>query len=111
MAAEQEAPDGGAQHGDATDDRRVVHNPERSRYELVIGGDVVGRAAYRREGDVLVMDHTVVDQDRREKGLGSTLARGALDDVRANGWRVVPQCPFIAAFIGDHLEYADLVDG
>lgn len=93
-----------------TDERTVVHVPERSRYELRIGDDVVGRVTYRRDGERIVLEHTVVDQQRRERGLGSTLARGALDDLRAEGLRLVPQCPFIASYVRRHPEYADLVD-
>ena len=37
-------------------------------------------------------------------------SRGALDDVRAGGRRLVALCPFIAAFLERHDEYADLVD-
>ena len=45
------------------------------------------------------------------KGLGSTLARSVLDDIRRRGLKVVPECPFIAAFIKRHAEYTDLVAG
>jgi uncharacterized protein len=43
-------------------------------------------------------------------GVGSALARSALDEVRAKGERdVVPVCPFIHGWIDDHPEYGDLV--
>jgi predicted GNAT family acetyltransferase len=42
-------------------------------------------------------------------GVGSALVAGALDDIRSRGLRVVPLCPFVAAFIRRHSEYADLV--
>ena len=42
-------------------------------------------------------------------GVGSMLARGALDQVRAQGLKVVAQCPFIAAFIQKNAEYQDLL--
>jgi uncharacterized protein len=35
--------------------------------------------------------------------------RGALDDMRARGLKVAPVCPFVAAYIRRHPEYADLV--
>ena len=88
----------------------VVHDTERLRYELRSGGETIGEATYHWDQGRVVMDHTVVDTARREKGLGSALAHGALDDLRERGLRVVPQCPFIAAFIDEHPEYQDLVD-
>jgi uncharacterized protein len=91
-------------------DVTVHHDETTSRYELRDGEDVVGFASYRWEGGRLVMDHTVVDPEHREQGHGTTLARGALEDVRRRGLRVVPQCPFIRSFVEEHPEFADLVD-
>ena len=54
--------------------------------------------------------HTEVFDAYEGKGVGSALARGALDDVRARGGRLVALCPFIAAYLERHPEYADLVD-
>jgi predicted GNAT family acetyltransferase len=50
----------------------------------------------------------VVDDAFEGHGVGSTLVREALDAVRGEGLRVVPQCPFVKEFIGRHPEYADL---
>jgi len=41
--------------------------------------------------------------------VGSTLARGALEDVRRRGLRVVAQCPFIKGFMDKHAEFSDLL--
>ncbi|MGZ4508333.1 MAG: GNAT family N-acetyltransferase [Blastococcus sp.] len=83
--------------------------PEANRYEIRDDGRVLGFAAYERRGDTLVFTHTEVDPDAGESGLGSTLVRGALDDVRAHGGHVVPLCPFVRGWIDRHQEYADLV--
>jgi hypothetical protein len=42
-------------------------------------------------------------------GVGSRLAKGALDDVRRRGLKVVARCPFIAAWLKRHPDYADLL--
>ena len=70
---------------------------------------MLGVAAYQRRGDVLVFTHTEVDPDAGQSGLGGTLARAALDDVRSKGLGVVPQCSFVRGWIERHPEYADLV--
>jgi len=54
--------------------------------------------------------HTEIDTSFSGHGVGSALARGALDDVRRQGKLVTARCPFIAAYIRGHREYADLVD-
>ena len=93
----------------------VRNHPDRDRYQARLGdgpeAPVVGYAAYRREGDRITFTHTVVEPEHEGEGVGSALARAALDDARAAGLRVVPQCPFVAAWIGRHPDYADLVDG
>lgn len=91
-------------------DLQVKDNTTRLQYELTSGDDVIGHATYRWEGGRVIIEHTVVDPERREQGKGSALARGALDDLRSRGLKVVPQCPFIASFIEENPEYRDLVD-
>jgi predicted GNAT family acetyltransferase len=83
--------------------------PESQRYEIRDGERVLGLAAYERRGDTVVFTHTEVDQDAGASGLGSTLVRAALDDVRAHGRTVVPQCSFVRGWIERHPEYGDLV--
>lgn len=91
-------------------ERTVEHDEPGHRYVLRVGGDEAGTLTYTVGGDRVVLEHTVVDRTRREKGLGSQLVRFALDDVRAAGRRVVAQCPFVRAYVERHPEYADLVD-
>lgn len=72
-------------------------------------GELGGFAAYARRDDVLVFTHTQVDPAYEGQGLGSALARGALDDVRRRQLAVVPRCSFIRGWIERHADYADLV--
>ena len=83
--------------------------PEASRYEIRDGDQLLGHADYERRGDTVVFTHTEVDQDSGRSGLGSTLVRAALDDVRAERGSVVAQCPFVRGWIERHEEYADLM--
>jgi len=87
----------------------VTDNPAQSRYEIFVDGDLGGFAVYRDDSGRRVFTHTRIDPDYEGQGVGSTLAERALDDVRAKGMGAVPRCPFIAAFIERHPEYADLL--
>jgi uncharacterized protein len=91
------------------DDLSVVDVPEDSRYELRLGEQLLGFAAYRRRPDRIVFTHTEIGESLEGSGFGSRLAAGALDDVRRQGLEVAPLCPFISAFIQGHPEYEDLV--
>ena len=88
----------------------VTDNPDESRYEAHVDGELAGFSEYHLTRSSIVFTHTEVFDRFEGHGVGSRLARGALDDVRAKGERdVVPICPFIRAWLDDHPDYADLV--
>lgn len=66
-------------------------------------------AAYRRSPGTVTFTHTEVPEALEGRGIGAQLVRGALDDARARGEKVVPLCPFVAAYITRHPEYQDLL--
>jgi predicted GNAT family acetyltransferase len=86
----------------------VYDNTSLHRFELEIDGHIAF-AEYTRASDIITFVHTVVPQELGGRGVGSQLARGALDAVRAKGLTVVAQCPFIAGYIAKHAEYQDLL--
>ena len=87
----------------------VVDNRERSQYEVLLDGAVVGFAAYNHTPDGVLLPHAEVRSELNGQGIGSALAKGALDDIRRQGLRAVPLCPFIVAYVHRHPEYRDLV--
>jgi predicted GNAT family acetyltransferase len=86
----------------------VRDNQDRHRFELDAEGHVAF-SNYRREGNILTVLHTEVPAALNGRGIGSALARGLLDIARAQGLKVRPLCPFVAAYIARHPEYADLL--
>lgn len=85
----------------------VRHNPQQHRFEAKVG-ESLARADYERKGDQLIFTHTEVPQEARGQGIGDELARAGMDYARSEGLRVVPRCPFIAAWLRRHPEYEDL---
>lgn len=86
----------------------VRDNGADERYEM----DVAGKRAfitYRRSPGVVTLLHAEVPQELSGQGLGSQLARGALELARAQGCKVVPRCPFIANYMQQHAEFHDLL--
>jgi uncharacterized protein len=90
-------------------DIRVVDVPDRSRFEVRVGGELAGFAEYRRHADVIAFTHTLIDARFEGQGLGSKLVRAALSEVRESGLSVLPFCPFVRGYIAAHDEYVDLV--
>ena len=87
----------------------VRHDAAAARYELIVEGAVIGLIDYRERAGSEVFTHTEVDPAHRGTGLAAVLVRAALDDVRARGRTVVPQCWYVADFIRDNAEYHDLL--
>lgn len=87
---------------------QVTDNVERNRYEIAIG-DQVAVLDYRRRDGTIILVHTEVPEALRERGLGTHLARHALDEARKAGVDVVVKCPFVTSWLKRHREYDDIV--
>ena len=86
----------------------VRNNEAANRFEASVG-ERVAVLTYERTSSELVFTHTGVPSELEGRGLGSKLVRAGLDFARAHGLTVVPLCPFVAWYIQQHQEYADLV--
>jgi len=90
--------------------QQFANNEAQSRYELTVDGKLAAQAQYRLQGGTVAFTHTEVDPAFEGKGLGSQLAKFALDDVKQRGMKAQPQCSFIAGYIQRHEEdYGALV--
>lgn len=90
----------------------VTRNDDLRRYEARLDGELAGFAEFQLTDELIVFTHTEVLPAYEGRGVGSALARAALDDVRARGDRkVLPLCPFISGWIGKHPDYQPLVYG
>ena len=88
----------------------VRNNKTEYRYELWMNDELAGYTQYVMDLGRIAFLHTEVYDSYEGMGLGSRLARAALEDARTRGLVVMPFCPFIAGFIQRHLdEYGDLV--
>jgi uncharacterized protein len=86
----------------------ILNNKAQQRYELEVEGRIA--ATYYSVADgVITFIHTEVPPELGGKGIGSKLIKGALDQVRADGLKVIAQCPFVKAFIEKHPDYQDLL--
>jgi predicted GNAT family acetyltransferase len=88
----------------------VTHDASNRTYEARLDGTVVGTLIYEVEGPRVVLTHTIVEPSVRRHGVGTTLVRETLEDLRRDGKNITILCPFVTDFIAHHPGYADLVD-
>jgi len=88
----------------------VRDNPERHRFEVDLGDGSFAIAEYTLPAGKIMFTHTEVPSAHEGKGVGSTLIRYALGEARKRGLKVIPICPFFAAYMQKHEEVQDLLD-
>ena len=77
--------------------------------QILVDGALAGVSEYELTSDTIVFLHTNVDDQYEGQGVGSEIARSALDDARSRGLYVRPLCPFIRDWLKRHREYDDLI--
>jgi predicted GNAT family acetyltransferase len=90
------------------DENDIRHNEVRRRFDFETE-EGTAILTYEREDVIATFTHTIVPEKMEGRGIGSRLVRTGLDWARAEGLKVVPRCPFVAAWIERHPDYRDLV--
>jgi predicted GNAT family acetyltransferase len=88
----------------------VERRDDRHRYEILVEGERAGLTAFRDRGEQRVFYHTEIGDAFAGRGLAAHLVGHALADVRAQGLRIVPVCPYVAKYLTKHGEFADITD-
>jgi len=84
------------------------NNLALSRFELDANG-VTAVMNYRLAGNVLTLNHTETPSAARRRGIASRLVEAVLQEARSRGFKIVPRCPFVRAYVAKHPECRDLV--
>jgi predicted GNAT family acetyltransferase len=88
----------------------IRHNPARERFEVLVAGNPIGKAAYKTYdgggSPQRIFYHTVINEEYGGQGLAGQLATVALDETVGAGMGIVPVCPFIKKFLAKHPEYS-----
>ena len=88
----------------------VTDVPDRERFEARDeAGALAGVLTYQLTGGIIAYTHTKVDEAFEGQGVGSALARTAMDDAKAKGRTVVPICSFLSEWLTRHRDYDAIV--
>ena len=86
----------------------IIDHPERSRFELAVEGGGIAIAAYELAPGTMAITHVIVPAHAEGQGIGGRLAAHTIEAARQRGLKVIPACPFVAAWFARHPELADL---
>ena len=88
----------------------VADEPAAHEYVITVDGRRAGEIVYVLRQGRRVFLHTVIDPAFEGRGVGKQAVTDVLEISRRLGERIVPMCPFVAAFIDRTPQYGDLVD-
>ncbi|HET9427620.1 MAG TPA: GNAT family N-acetyltransferase [Allosphingosinicella sp.] len=87
----------------------VRDNPQEHRFEIDLG-DALAIAEYTLPKGIIMFTHTEVPSKHEGQGVGTALIRAGLAAARKRGLKVIPICPFFAAYMKAHPQEHDLLD-
>ncbi len=88
---------------------KLVDNEERKRYEYQLEHGVA-LVEYIKTQNKIYLTHTEVPSKYEGQGIASSLVRDVLGEVEKTGLKLVPLCPYVAAYIKRHPEWKKLLD-
>jgi uncharacterized protein len=74
----------------------------------VAGSDHVGRLTWVERGGARVAEHTLVPPEIGGRGIAGQLVKALVADAEALGFKVVPECSYVAAAFDKHPEWRAL---
>ncbi len=86
----------------------ITHNKDSHRFETEVPGGLAV-LEYRLKPGLMLFTHTAVPEKSQGSGVAASLAEAAFEYAREANLKVVPLCPYIAAYLKRHKEHAELV--
>jgi predicted GNAT family acetyltransferase len=83
--------------------KTLQHEPDESRYTLIIDGQLIAVADYRLNGDQISFNHTYTQPSHRGQGYANEVVSFAMDDVETTtDLRVIPMCWYVSKWFDDN---------
>ncbi len=80
------------------------------RWYVVVDGHPAETTFSRASANLIIIDHTEVPDALRGRGVGQALISRAVADARAEGFRILPLCPFARSQFDRHAEWREVLD-
>jgi predicted GNAT family acetyltransferase len=87
---------------------RHEHGSHGEYHAHIEGSDQIGRLTWVTRDGARVAEHTIVPPEIGGRGIAGKLVDALIADARAQDFKVVPECSYVAAAFGKHPEWTDL---
>lgn len=86
-----------------------IDQGDRGEYRAHLPGSPhEARLTWVAKGGARVADHTFTPSPLRGQGIAARLVDALIADARAQGFKIVPACPYVETLFARHPEWADL---
>lgn len=91
------------------EDYELIDNEERHQYEFHVEKYTPKIEYIKSTNGEIYLTHTEVPTALSGMGIGSQIVEKSLKDIERQELRLVPLCPFVAAYIHKHPEWKRIV--
>jgi predicted GNAT family acetyltransferase len=84
------------------------HSSHGEYHAHITGSDLIGRLTWVTRKGARVAEHTLVPPELGGRGIAGKLVEALIADAREQGFKVVPECSYVAAAFAKHPEWAEL---
>jgi predicted GNAT family acetyltransferase len=95
--------------GQFMSDVDVQHRERAKRFTAQTPSGLAYISYARPDERTIDLQHTVVPEADRGRGVGGALVRTAIHHARQQGARVMPTCPFVKAWLERHPDQQDVL--
>ena len=85
----------------------ITNNQSLNRFEAALP-EGTGFLRYRIDADTMHLLYVEVPPEARGHGVAAELSHAALEFARERGFKVIPVCSYVAAYLRRHPEYAEM---
>lgn len=86
----------------------LFDNEKKKQYEFHIENEIP-RIEYIKTKDKIYLTHTEVPKSLEGQGIGTSLVKKILEDIKDKDLVLVPMCPFVAMYIKRNPEWKSLI--
>jgi uncharacterized protein len=82
----------------------------KGSFNFVVDEKIKASMTFSKAGDqLMIIDHTEVDDSLKGKGIGLQLVQEAVTWARTNNKKIIPLCPFAKSAFDKHSEFGDVL--